>query len=80
MSVKSKPYGMCTNDYRHPSTCICENSRYLKGVDGDLVIVCDKIVNVTNSVSTNITNTVPANVTRTVSINSDDKKVRYKMD
>ena len=80
MSVKSKPYGMCTNDYRHPSTCICENSRYLKSVDGDLVIVSNKIVNVANSVSTNITNTVPTNVTRTVSINSDYKKVRYKMD
>ena len=29
---------------------------------------------------TNVTNTLPTNVTSTVSINSDDKKLRYKMD
>ena len=72
---------MCKKDYSwNPSTCICENSRNLKSIDGDLVIVCDEIMNVTNIVSTNVTNRVPTNVTSAVSINSDDKKVRCKMD
>ena len=52
----------------NPSTCICENSRYLKS------IVCDEIINVTDGGLTNVTNTIPTNVTSTVSINSDDKK------
>ena len=29
----------------------CENSRYLKNFDDDSVIVCEKIINVTESVS-----------------------------
>ena len=41
------------------------------------VNVCNKIINVTDSVSSIVTNT---NVTSTMSINSDDKKVRDKMD
>ena len=49
--------------------------------------MCDKIINATDSVSanvtngilTNITNTISKNVTSIVSINSDDKKVRCKM-
>ena len=52
------------------------------------MIACDKIINDTGSVSTNVTNTIPTNmtntiltnVTNTVSINSNDKKVEYKMD
>ena len=52
------------------------------------LIVCDKIINATDSVlygtnctiPTNVTNTISTNVASTVSINSDYKKVRYKMD
>ena len=52
------------------------------------MIVCDEIINATNSVPTNVTSIISANVANTkaknvictVSINSDDKKVRYKMD
>ena len=52
------------------------------------VIVCDGIINATDSVSTNVTNAIPANmtntmstnVTSTVAITSDDKKVKYKID
>ena len=62
------------------STCTCENSMYLKGIIDDSVIVCDEIINVTNSLSTNVTNTILTNVTSAVSINSDSKKARYKMD
>ena len=46
------------------------------------------IVNAVDSVSTNVTNTIPTNMINTVSknvtsiviVNSDHKKVRYKMD
>ena len=52
------------------------------------VIVCDEIINATDSLSKNVTNTVPTNMANAistnircvVSINPDDKKVRYKMD
>ena len=36
--------------------------------------------NVTSTIRTNITNIIPTNVTSTVSINSDDKKAKYKME
>ena len=42
--------------------------------------MCDKIINATDTASTNMTNAISTNVTSTVSINSDVKKVRYKMD
>ena len=50
--------------------------------------MCDEIINVTDSVSTNVINTILRNMTNTISINvmstvsknSDDKKVRYKID
>ena len=80
----------------NPSTCICENSRYLKDIADNSVIFFNKIVSVKDSASTNVTNIVPSNVTNTVPtnfvstlsisimfaapINSNDKKVRYKMD
>ena len=38
------------------------------------------IINATESVSTNVTNTISTIVKSTVLINSDYKKVRYKMD
>ena len=67
---------MCKRDYSwNPSTCICENSRYLKSFVDGLVIVCKEIINVTDSVSTNVTNTISTNVASAVSINSDDKIV-----
>ena len=44
----------------------------------DSIIVSDKIIGVMDS--TNVTNTVSTNITSTLSKNSDDKKVRYKMD
>ena len=52
------------------------------------MIACDEIINATDSVSRNVTNTIPTNMTDTISINvtstvstnSDNEKVRYKMD
>ena len=46
----------------------------------NLVIVCDGIINATDSVLTNKTNTAPINATITTSINSENKYVRYKTD
>ena len=40
----------------------------------------DEIINVTDSASKIVTSTIPTSVTSIASINSDDKKVRYKMD
>ena len=60
-----------------PNTCICENSKYLKSIVENSVIICDEIVIVTDSVSTNVTNMISTNVMSTVSINSFAKKVRY---
>ena len=71
---------MCKKYYSwNPSTCICENIRYLKNIVDDSGIVCNEMINVADSVSANVTNTISANVTSTVSINSDDKKVCYKI-
>ena len=71
LSVKSI---ICVKkDYSwNSSACICKNGRYLKIIADDLVIVWDEVKSVTDSVSTNVTSNV--------SINSDDKKIRYKMD
>ena len=78
---KCKSYRKCLKDYSwNPSTCICEISRYLKSIVDESVIVCDEIINVTDSASKIVTNTIPTSVTSIASINSDDKKVRYKMD
>ena len=59
---------MCKKDYSwNPSTCICENIMYLKGVADDSVIV-----------STNVTSTIPTNAASTISLNSNDKKVTHE--
>ena len=50
----------------NPITCICDNIKHVKHIVYKSVIACDEIIYVMNIVSTN------------VSINSDDKKVRYK--
>ena len=36
----------------NPSRCICENSRYLKSISNNSVIVHNEIINVTYSAST----------------------------
>ena len=72
---------MWKNEYSwNPSSCICENSGYLKNLADNSVLRCNEIVSVTDSVSTNVTSTISINVTSTVLINFDDKKVWFKMD
>ena len=62
------------------STCICENGKYLKSIVDDSKIGCDEIIYIMDTVSTNVTSTKSANAMSTMLTNSDDKKVRYKMD
>ena len=42
--------------------------------------MCDKIINVADSVPTNVANAILTNIASTVLVHSDDKKVKYKMD
>ena len=60
---------MCKKDYSwNPSTCICKNGISLKRIADTSVIVCDEIINATDSVSTNATNTISANTKSTNAI------------
>ena len=72
----------CKKDYSwNPSTCICENGKFLKSIANNSIIACDEIINAADSVSTivtktiltNMTNTISTNAASTASINSDDK-------
>ena len=59
-----KNYRTCKKDYScNPSTCICENSKYLKSIADTSVTECDEIISVMEIVSTKKTNTIAANVT-----------------
>ena len=67
----------CEKDYSwNPNTCICESSKYLKGIADTTVTKCDEIVIAINNLSTKKTNTITTNVTSTASINCHSKKVR----
>ena len=79
----------CKKDYRrNPSTCICENGKYLRSIADTSVIVCDEVINasdiaptkMTNNISANVTNTLPTNVMSNVPTKFSNKKVRYTMD
>ena len=72
-----KNYGTWKKDYSwNPSICICENDKYLKSILDTSVISCGEIISVMDIASTKMTNTIAKNV----SINSDGKKVKYKID
>ena len=74
-----KNYRMCIKNYSwNPSTRICEDGKYLKSIADTSVIGCNEIRNVMDSAS--VTNIISTNVTSTVSTNSDNKKVKYRMD
>ena len=64
-------------NYRwNPSTCICDNSNYLKSITDTSVIECDEIISVMDIVSTKKTHTIATNV----STNCHTKTLRYKID
>ena len=60
----------------NPSTCICENSKYLKSIADTSVIGCDKIITVLDTMLTEMTNITVTYVTNTALINFHIKKVR----
>ena len=60
----------------NPSTCICENSKYLKSIADTSVIECDEVITVMDTVSTKMTNAIATNVTSNASINCHSKTVR----
>ena len=54
-----KNYCACKKDYsRNPSTCIYENSKYLKSISHISVIKCDEIITAMDIISTVKTNTI----------------------
>ena len=72
-----KNYFKCGKDYSwNPSTCICQNSKFLRSVADSSVTECDEIVIAMDIVSTKKTNTIATNITNTASINCHCKKVR----
>ena len=72
-----KSYHKCDKNYSlNPSTCICENSNYLKSVADTSVTKCNKIVFVIKNLSTKKANTITTNVTTTALINCHSTKAR----
>ena len=70
-----KNYFTFKKDYNwNPSTCICENGKYLKIITDTSVTECDEIIIVMGNVSTK--RTTITNITRTASINCHSIKVR----
>ena len=52
MNNECKKYFACKKYFSwNPSTCICENGRYLKSVLDNSLIECSEITNVTDSAS-----------------------------
>ena len=58
----------------NPSTCICDNSKYLKSVAYLSVTECDEIVIVIDNLPTQKTNTIATNTESTASINCHNKR------
>ena len=76
-----KTYRTCKKDYSwNTSTCIFENSKYLRSITDNSVIACDKIIYVMGIASRKMTNTTSKNVMSTALINCYNKKVRNKFD
>ena len=72
-----KNYRKCKENYScSPSTCICENSKYLKSIADTTVTECDEIIIVMDNLSTKKTNTIATDGTSIASINCHSKKVR----
>ena len=70
VSVRVKIYKniVCDKGYFwNPVTCNCENGKYVESITGDPVVICDEIIDATNSTSTKTvpTKTAPAKCTLT---------------
>ena len=74
---KCKNYFKCKKDYScNLSTCICDNSKYLKSIADTSATDCDELIIVMDISSTKKTNTITTNVLSTASTNCRIKKVR----
>ena len=72
-----KNYPKCKKDSDwNPSTCIFENSKYLKSFADTSVTECDEIMFVVDIVSIKKTKTIATNVSSTASISCHSRKVR----
>ena len=66
----------------NPTTCICDNSKYLKGISDTSVTECDEIIIVMTlyqqkkAIATKKINAIATNVTSTASRNYHNMKVR----
>ena len=52
----------------------------MKSIADTSLVVCDKYINTTDSVSTNKTSIISTKVASPIETNSDDKKLKHKMD
>ena len=72
-----KNYRKCEKYYSlNPSTCFCENSKYLKSVADTSVTKCDKIVIAMKNLSTKKTSIITTNATATALVKYHSKKVK----
>ena len=70
----------CQKDYSwNPSTCICENSKYLKSVVDTSVTECDEIVIVMNNLSTKMANIITTKKTNTITTNIRDCYILHSL-
>ena len=67
----------------NPSSCPCENRKYLESITGHSVIICDKIIERTRTVpiKTFLTKTIPTKTipAKTITTSFNEKKVTCKI-
>ena len=69
-------YCKCKKYYSwNPSTCVSENSKYLKSIADTSVTECDVIIIFMDNASTKKANTIATNVTSAALINCKSKRV-----
>ena len=60
-----KNYHKCKKDCSwNPSTCICDNNKYLKSIDDTSVIIRSEIIYVMDIASAKMTNIIETNITK----------------
>ena len=64
-----------SNQKWNPSTCVSENSKYLKSIADTSVTECDVIIIFMDNASTKKANTIATNVTSAALINCKSKRV-----
>ena len=62
VSAKIQKHAVCEKNFIwNSSICTCENCKYLEGIIGDSLIMCDKIIEVTKTIPTKTTLTKKGN-------------------